>query len=141
MENLQPPDGAFQQLVKTDQTNEWAANGLLLLGEAQLAQKNYDGAEAALGRLPEPKLGPDLEWRRQDLRCRIQIESGHPKEALLNSSNLLMAAGDNAENKAKSVLLVVGIYRDLDSLPMHWICTTTWRRPRPSRWVCGARRC
>jgi TolA-binding protein len=114
VENLQSPEGAFQQLVKTDPTNEWAAKGVLLLGEAQLAQKNYDAAEAVLGGLPEPKLKPELEWWRQDLKCRIKIESGHPKEALLNSTNLLMAAGDDAEKRAKSVLLLGGVYRDLE---------------------------
>jgi len=55
--------------------------GGLLLAEALLEQKEYRAAEAALGRLAEGDLIPELKWHRQYLLCRVQLAGQRLPEA------------------------------------------------------------
>ena len=105
IQKLSPADGAFQQAARTNQDNDFLTRGFLLLAEAELEQRDFGAANGALGGLSTRKLPPELEWRRQCLRCSIELAAGHAEEALQNSTNLLDAAGDNAELKARSIML------------------------------------
>ncbi len=105
IQKLRPADSAFQQAARTNQDNDFLTRGFLLLAEAELAQRDYGAADGALDSLSARKLPPELEWRRQCLRCSVQLAAGHAEEALRNSTNLLEAAGDNADLKARSIML------------------------------------
>jgi TolA-binding protein len=112
---LRQPDGPFQQLAKSNPTNEMVVRCYLLLNEGELMQKNYPGAEETLGLLAQRKLGPELEWRRQYLLCRTKLESGHPEDALEISTNLVTAG--NVESRARGADFRAGIFEQLNRLP------------------------
>ncbi|HZV34300.1 MAG TPA: tetratricopeptide repeat protein, partial [Verrucomicrobiae bacterium] len=113
IEELRESNGAFQQLAKANANDQWVVSGLLLLGEAELARKDpKDIAEARKtlsGIAPQPTR-PELEWERQFLLCRAELESNAVKEALRATTNLLAAATGNVEWRAKSVILKGEIY-------------------------------
>ncbi len=112
---LGDPDGAFQQMAKTNATDPQVVDGLFLLTETTLAKGDYAAAAAALSKIPPQK--QDLEWERQYLRCRVGSEGGHADDALAASTNLLAAAGDNPVFKAESYLMLGDIYRRLERYP------------------------
>jgi TolA-binding protein len=99
---LQEPGGVFQQAVKATPTNEFVVQGALLLGEAQLAQKNFAGAEATLNLLTGQTLDRESGWRREYLRCRLLVVRGLFEEALANTTNLLMLAGASGSPEAQT---------------------------------------
>jgi tetratricopeptide (TPR) repeat protein len=106
IDGLAKPEGVFQVMSRTA-TNDLIARGYLLLGEAELAHKNFDGANAAvesLGRLP---LKSEFAWRRLYLQCRSQLVAGDSEIALSNMTNLLTAASaaGNGQFQAESSLL------------------------------------
>ena len=92
VELLETPDGVFQKAVWAVGTNELAARGYLLLSEAQLKQKNYPAAEAALQLAAKQPLEPEADWQRQYLLCRVQAGAERTKEALQSSTSLLSLA-------------------------------------------------
>ena len=63
-EVLIKPDGAFQQMAKTNAGEEWVVRGLLLLGEAQANQADYARAEPTLRGLGTVKTAPTSHWQR-----------------------------------------------------------------------------
>src|SRR5204862_5078631 len=91
-ELIQQPDGAFQQAAKQAGTNELIARGYLLLGEAQLEQKDYVGANATLQPLMTQKARPEINWRSAYLLCRLQLAEGQITNALLSMTNLIELA-------------------------------------------------
>jgi len=97
---LRQPGGAFQQAAAASPTNEFVLRGLLLLGEAQLAQKDFTAAGETLAPLAGLQLSPELAWRRQFLTCRLQLADDEPAEALAGVTNLVAlaaaAGGDRA---------------------------------------------
>ncbi|HXD01459.1 MAG TPA: tetratricopeptide repeat protein [Verrucomicrobiae bacterium] len=112
---LGDPDGAFQQEVKTDATDPWVVRGLFLLTETALAKGDYAAAVAALAEIPPQK--QDVEWKRQYLLSRVNSEGGHAEAALEASTNLLAAAGDDPNLRAKSRLMQGDIFRRLERWP------------------------
>jgi TolA-binding protein len=118
---LRDPAGTFQQTARTNAEDEWVVRGLFLLGEAELMEHNPAAAAEALQQLPEHKLDPDLEWRRQYLWCRIRMEGGHAEEAIQNWPSLLAAAegadlATRTSLKAKSFSMLAELHRSLE----HW---------------------
>src|ERR1051326_798102 len=89
---LQEPDGAFQTMARSRSTSDWVFRGYLLLGEAQLAQKDYAAAEATLQPLAKLLLPPRTAWEWQFLLCRIQVAAGRNDSALESATNLLVLA-------------------------------------------------
>ena len=70
IDGLAKPESVFQLLGRTA-TNDLSARGYLLLGEAELAQTNFDAAKAAvesLGRLPSRRSSPG-----DDCICRFAL--------------------------------------------------------------------
>ncbi len=118
VERLQRPDSAFQKAAKVRANNELVARGKLLLPEALLQLKEYQAAEQAIEQLPEASLIPEFKWRRQYLRCRIQLADNHPKEALGSTTNLLAlaAAAGQPQYLAESLALQAGILHRLNDL-------------------------
>jgi TolA-binding protein len=90
---LQEPQGAFQQAVKATPADALVTEGCLLLGESQLAQKDFAGAGSTLGLLTGRTLSRESSWRREYLRCRLLLARGMLSEALQNTTNLLALAG------------------------------------------------
>jgi TolA-binding protein len=112
---LQQTDGVFQQAARTNAPNDLIAGGYLLLGEAQLAQKNPGGVEAALQSLNGQTLNPKLSWQRQYLQCRLQLAQGAIDDALQSSANLLALAAASARPDflAESAAFRAGVYERL----------------------------
>jgi len=92
MELLQKPDGSFRTLAAADPKNPIVPRGVLLLGEALLAQKRYAEGEKAVSAIDVSALDPEWQWRRQYLLCRLELAAGRPADALVGTTNLL----DNA---------------------------------------------
>ena len=109
---LQRADGVFQQAARTNAPNDLIAGGYLLLGEAQLAQKNFGGVEAALQSLNGQTLNPKLGWQRQYLQCRLQLAQGAIEDALQSSTNLLALADASArpDFRAESAAFLAEVY-------------------------------
>jgi TolA-binding protein len=95
IELLQRTNGVFQAAVRTNAAQEWVPRGCLLLSEAQLATKDYQGAEATLRPWAKRLLNPKTEWQWQFLLCRIQLAQGQTNAALQSTTNLV-ALADNA---------------------------------------------
>ena len=92
-ELLEDPDGVLQEAASSDPTDAFVLRGRLLLGEAKLALKNFSGVQAALDLMSGRAFDPELMWRREYLRCRLQLALGQPEQALVNSGRLLVLAG------------------------------------------------
>ena len=90
---LQETNGVFQQAAASAPANEFVIWGYLILGEAQLAQRNFSEAEATLELLGKQTLDPELSWRREYLRGRLLLAKGPAEEALQSASNLLAVVG------------------------------------------------
>ena len=88
---LRKTDGAFRMAASAEKGSETAARGFLLLGEAQLAQKNHYDALAAL-KLAAAGATGELEWQRRLLLCRTYAESGLNEDAARESIGLISAA-------------------------------------------------
>jgi len=112
---LQEPGGAFQKAAAANPTNDFVTRGILLLGEALFAQKDFAGAEDALRPLAGRKLNPESDWRRQFLQCRIQLANDQPADALAGVPTLrtLAAASGNRDLQAETALLEGGILERL----------------------------
>src|SRR5258708_9272950 len=115
-EVFQQTNGVFQNAVLTNSGVEWVPRGYLLLAEAQLEQKDYPSAEAALKPLSKVLLKPDLAWQWEYVLCRIQLAQSRTDEALVGATNLLQqaAASTQRELLAESYAFLAGIYERLD---------------------------
>ena len=92
VELLQKGDGVFQQTVKAGATGEFVTAGYLVLGEAQLAQKDFAGADGTLKWLAAQTLNPVSAWRRSYLQCRVQLAEGQVAAALPTADELVAQA-------------------------------------------------
>jgi tetratricopeptide (TPR) repeat protein len=101
---LQKPDGAFRRLAAADPKNSFVTRGRLLLGEALLARGQYADGEKAAGGIDPAGLGPEWQWRRQYLLCRLELAGGRADEALRNSTNLLDTASGPRHQAASRFL-------------------------------------
>ncbi len=117
VQKLGAPDGAFQQLVKTNATGEPVAKAFFLLTETELALTNYAAAANALQQLPPQTSGSGLEWKRQYLMVRTASEAGRSQEAWQNSTNLLAAAQGNVPEQTQSRMILARINLQLDQVP------------------------
>jgi TolA-binding protein len=90
---LEATNGVFQQAAQLTPTNPWVVRGWLLAGEAHLARKDFIAVEPALEFLDRQVLNPELSWRREYLRGRLQLGQGQPEQALQAATNLLALAG------------------------------------------------
>lgn len=115
IELLRQPGGAFAKAAAENPTNETIVRGGLLLAEAQVALKDFSGAEQTVHALPAQKFSPELDWRRQFLICRIQLANDQPAEALAGVPNLLAAAAASGlrDLRTESALLQGGILERL----------------------------
>jgi TolA-binding protein len=104
IELLQKPDSAFRKLAAGDPNNSFVTRGLLLLGEALLARGQYADGEKAVGGIDPAGLGPEWQWRRQYLLCRLELADGRADEALQNSTNLLDTASGPRHQAASRFL-------------------------------------
>jgi TolA-binding protein len=115
-ELIQQTNSAFQQAARQARTNELIARGYLLLGEAQLEQKDYAGASATLQPLMTQKARPEINWRFAYLQCRLQLAEGQVTNALLGMTNLIELAqltGD-AELQSETTVLHANILENLE---------------------------
>jgi len=117
-ELLQKPDGPFRQAAQGNTNSEFFARGLLLLAEAELTQKHYREAEAALQPVAGSKLAPELEWQGRYLICRAQLGAGRMEEAKISSADLLSLAEKTGQRDwlATSVVFRAGILEQLGQL-------------------------
>ena len=116
---LNDPNGVFQKAAQT-KTNEAAAiDGLILLGEALLTQKQYTDTEKVLTNLESRPLTPEAKWRQSHALCLAQIGNKQLEHALVTSSNLVATARETGqpEREATSVTLQANILEDLKRLP------------------------
>ena len=97
---LEKPDSVFQQVAKTN-ASEVAVQGRLLLGEAQLTGEDYPGLEGTLGVLSALNVNAELAWRREYLRCRLQIARDKLDDALQTATNLIALAGAASASQAE----------------------------------------
>ena len=93
VELLTSGKGAFQAAAHATPTNELVFRGYLLLGEAELEQNDFKGAEAALVNLTNTVPDAKLNWQRQYLKCRLQLAQGRNDEALVSAAQLVSLAG------------------------------------------------
>jgi tetratricopeptide (TPR) repeat protein len=104
IELLQKPDGAFRKLAAGDPKNSFVTRGWLLLGEALLARGQCADGEKVVGGMDPAGLGPEWQWRRQYLLCRLELAGGRADEALQNSTNLLDTASGPRHQAASRFL-------------------------------------
>ena len=90
---LQETNGVFQQAAGSDPADVFVLQGYLILGEAELALKEFNSVQSTLDFLGGRTFAPELMWRREYLRCRLQLESAQPEQALASTTNLLALAG------------------------------------------------
>ena len=102
---LRKVDGPFRMAESASKGTETAARGFLLLGEAQLALKNYFDAEVILKKAAAGASG-ELEWQRRSLLCRTFAESGRNEDASRESVGLIASAesANNPELVSESVV-------------------------------------
>jgi TolA-binding protein len=114
-ELLQQTNGVFQVAVRGKATNEVVARGYLLLGEADLAQKDFVGAEAAVQALGGMPLSPTLDWERQYLLCRTVMAAGRANEAVQDAATLVNLAKASGQRGllAQSISLQAGFFEQL----------------------------
>ena len=115
---LSQPAGTFQQLAPMSPANELVARGILLLGEAHVASRNFEAAEKELRKLDERGLHPALAWRRMYLLCRALLGRGLAEQALLNTADLVALAKGTAQPAliAESLALRAGTLEGLGRL-------------------------
>lgn len=99
---LADTNSVMQKLLRTSPTNSLAAQGALLLAEAQVAQRNFQGAEAALRPLDGVSLPARSDWLRQYLLCRAQLGEGLAVEALQCATNLAAIATASGQRDLQS---------------------------------------
>lgn len=98
-------NGEFAQARQMAMTNELVVRGSLLLGEAQLALKNYPEVEQAVAPLRGQQLPAELAWRAERLGYEAQFVSRRLAEALVTSSNLVTLAAGRKELMSESVAM------------------------------------
>ena len=98
-------NGEFAQARQMAMTNELVVRGSLLLGEAQLALKNYPGVEQAVAPLRGRQLPAELAWRAERLGYEAQFVSSRLAEALVTSSNLVTLAAGRKDLMSESVAM------------------------------------
>jgi TolA-binding protein len=110
-------NGPFQKIAGTV-TNELVIRGHLLLGEAQLARKNFAAARDAVQALGVLNLKSELDWRRWYLQCRIELGEGDLLSALNNTTNLtsLATAAASRRLEAETWILRGNILEQLNLL-------------------------
>jgi TolA-binding protein len=115
IELLQQTNGVFQCAARTNAGNDHVVQGYLLLSEAQLATKDYHGAEATLQPLAKRLLSPKLAWQWQYLLYRIQLADGQTNAALQSTTNLLVVAANTAQTNllAESAALQADLFERL----------------------------
>lgn len=112
VELLQQRDGVFQHAISTGASGDTVASGYLLLGEAQLAQNDFAGAEAVLQLLNPMNVSSDAKWRSQFLEGRLRRAQGRWDDALGISTNLAVLSAD-VTNRAESVDFQAGILEQM----------------------------
>ena len=119
IELLDNPAGPFQQAAKAKPDDERVIQGLLLLGEALFSQKNYAAGEAVLKHLAGRKLDPEMNWRRQNLQCRILLADGRLEAARAGVTNLNQYAVASGQRvlEAESAAMEGEILERLHDLP------------------------
>lgn len=115
---LQNPEGTFQRAAYERPTDELAIRGNLLLVEALIEQNDPSTAEKALARLTDRNLLPEFHWRREYLRCRLELARQRYDVALGSVTNLLTlaTAANDPIFQAESVSLHANIFEDLGDL-------------------------
>ncbi len=112
VELLSAPDSIFQINARSMPTNELVFRGYLLLGEVQLAQKNYKASETALDMLTNAAPSIKLDWQRQYLQCRLQVAERRDEDALVGTTQLL-ALADTPRLRSESIAFQGGLLEHL----------------------------
>lgn len=92
-ELLQNPAGVFQRELGRAPESSAVLQGRLLLAEALLEQRAFDGAAQVAGSIPENSLPGEKKWRREYLRTKAQYGGQKLEAARASSSNLVALAG------------------------------------------------
>ena len=101
---LRTPKGVFQRLAAADPKNSLVTRGLLLLGEAYLADGKFADGEKVVRGIDPAGLTAEWQWRREYLLCRLELAAGRAGEALQDSTNLLDAASGPRHQAASRFL-------------------------------------
>ena len=79
---LQQTNGVFESATRTNAASELVLRGYLLLGEAQLATRDYRGAEETLQPLAKRLMSPRLAWiRSRRQHCGMTWQPWQRKKA------------------------------------------------------------
>ncbi len=108
---LEDTNGPFLSAIRSGAKSETIAAGQLLLGDAYLAQGNFEGANMALTALNQLILTTDLVWQKNYLTARLQRAQNRLEDALLSSADLLNSG--NPTNRAEGVSFQAGVFEQL----------------------------
>lgn len=86
------PQGGFRAFVRTNAAHPAALDGLLLLAEAQVRNRQPAAASATLALLGEQPLAPGAEWQLRYWLARAELDAGQPGPALTIASNVMAVA-------------------------------------------------
>ncbi|MDW8308151.1 MAG: tetratricopeptide repeat protein [Verrucomicrobiales bacterium] len=107
------PDGAPELGLPTNAPARVQAQARLLLGEAFLAQNQFDRAEAALRPWPGPLPSDEvtLTWQRQYLLCRAALGAGRTNDVFPAAATLIELAqtANRPDLRAESVAFLAGV--------------------------------
>ncbi len=134
---LQQTEGVFQTALRTNLVNDPILRGYLLLSEAQLMTRDFQGAEASLQPMGKLILTPDLAWQRQLLLCRIALANQLPEAALRYSTNLLAFAAQTGRPSllGESVAFQAAVFERLGRLDDAIVaCSNNLSNKVPSRY-------
>jgi TolA-binding protein len=111
IELLQEPNGSFQTAARAGANNDLVARGYLMLGEAQLAKRNYQDTQTTLAALTKLSMAPELAWQRQYLISRLRAGESKTTEALESATNLMALAVTTARRdlQAESIAFHAGL--------------------------------
>lgn len=118
---LEEKNGVFQLALQMDPGNELVTRGQLLLAQARIELKDFDGASAVLAPMNAQSLPPALDWQRNYLLCQSRLAAGDLDAALAASTNLLESAsrdrgGESARNYSESVALRADILEKIGNI-------------------------
>jgi TolA-binding protein len=111
---LERTNGLFQQSIHSGAVSETTGSGFLLLGEAQLALRNFPGVDATLHALDKQTLKTGLRWQRDYLASRAQRAEGRLEDALQSSASLLST--QDWTNRAEGVAFQGSVLEQLENL-------------------------
>jgi TolA-binding protein len=114
IELLGQTNGFFQKSVHAGAVSETIASGFLLLGEAQLAQRDFARVAETVKALDKQTLNTQLRWQRDYLALRRQRAEGRLEDALAGAASLVII--EDKTNRAAGFTFQAGVLEQLGNL-------------------------